>query len=85
MQTQGGIGDQQLGHAAVVIRSRLSHPQLVFRQRGAELGGQARTSATLRIREQMADLCDRQRRDDQTGPVLPQELCAAAVVAVTGI
>ena len=43
----------------------LDDPQLVFGDRSAELRGQARTSATLRVGEQMADLGDRQRRDDQ--------------------
>lgn len=33
----------------------------------------------------MADFGDCQRRDNQAGPVLPQELHAAAVVAVSGV
>jgi hypothetical protein len=37
--------------------SRLDDPQLVFGDRSAELRGQARTSATLRVGEQVAHLC----------------------------
>ena len=65
--------------------SRLDDPQLVFGYRSAELRGQASAPATLRVGEQVADLGDGQRRDDQAGPVLPQELGAAAVVAVSDV
>jgi hypothetical protein len=40
--------------------SRLDHPQLVFGDRSAELRGQASTSATLRVGEQVADFGDGQ-------------------------
>jgi hypothetical protein len=73
LQAQRGVGSQQLGHAAVVMGSGLDDPQLVFGDRSAELGSQARTSATLRVSQQVTDLGDRQRRDNQTGPVLPQD------------
>lgn len=45
LETEGGVGRQQLGHAPVVMRRHLDDTQLVRADCGAEAGGQAGTAA----------------------------------------
>jgi len=64
LQAQRRITGQQLIHPPVAMRGRLDHPQLIRCDRRAELGSKPGAAPTLRVRQQMADLRDGQRRDN---------------------
>jgi hypothetical protein len=45
------------------MRNRFDHPQLVSRDRGAELRSKPSAAPALRVHQRVADLRDGQRRD----------------------
>lgn len=85
LQAQRCVCRQQLCHPAIVVRGGLDNPQLIGGDRGAKLGCELRTAPAPRVRQQMADLRDGQGRDDQAGPVLPEELSTATVVTISRV
>jgi hypothetical protein len=49
LETEGGIGRQQLGHALVVMRRHLDNAQLIGADGSTEPGGKLTTPAALGI------------------------------------
>src|SRR5262249_25231658 len=82
LQTQRLIARQQFRYPPVVVGRDFDDPQLVFGDGGAKLSGQAGTSAAEGIRQEVADLGDRQRRNHEPGPGRPEELHAARMISV---
>jgi hypothetical protein len=64
------------------MRRHLDDAQLIGADGSAEPGGKLMTPAALRVGQQVADLGDRQRRHDETCPVLSEEPRAPLVVVI---